>query len=362
MRRFAVDPDIRRAATPPGWVYTCPEFYARCVRQVMARSWQLVADRDAVRVPGQVHPFLLLPGCLDEPLLLTRDFDDRLHCVSNVCTHRAALVCEHPGNERSLRCRYHGRRFALDGRFESMPEFEQAVGFPSPTDDLAAAPFGAWERFVFAGLAPAIDLEAWLRPVRDRIGWMPLSQFTPDASASRDYLVRCNWALYCENYLEGFHVPYVHPELTAALDYSAYRTELFEWGSVQIGVAKAGEDCFDLPADSPDRGQRIAGYYFWLFPTTMLNFYPWGLSINLVQPLGVDRTRVRFLAYVWDAARRGVGAGAQLDRVEREDEAGVESCQVGLRSRLYRHGRYSPTRETGTHHFHGLLAAATGGD
>ena len=87
----------------------------------------------------------------------------------------------------------------------------------------------------------------------------------------------------------------------------------------------------------------------------MLNFYPWGLSLNLVQPLAPDRTRVSFRGYVLDADRLGSGAGAALDQVELEDEAAVESVQRGLRSRLYRSGRYSPSHERGVHHFHRLL-------
>ena len=87
----------------------------------------------------------------------------------------------------------------------------------------------------------------------------------------------------------------------------------------------------------------------------MLNFYPWGLSLNLVEPLALDRTRVLFRSFVWDASKLETGAGAGLDRVEAEDEAIVQSVQRGVRSRLYRRGRYSPTREQGVHHFHRLL-------
>ena len=86
------------------------------------------------------------------------------------------------------------------------------------------------------------------------------------------------------------------------------------------------EEAFDLPPGSPDEGQQIAAYYWWLFPNTMLNIYPWGVSVNVVRPLAVDRTKVSFLAYVWDPSKLDRGAGAGLDRVEREDEAIVEAA------------------------------------
>jgi choline monooxygenase len=353
---FQIDPDITRASTPPSKLYWDAGIYESARQNIFVPSWQFVADREAARVPGQVFPFTLLEGCLNEPLMLARDGRDRLRALSNVCTHRGNLVCEDGGVLSALRCRYHGRRFGLDGKFVSMPEFEGAVGFPSEADDLRPIDLATWGPFVFVSLKPFVSFDEWIAPMRDRVAWMPIEQAKLDATRSRDYLVQANWALYCENYLEGFHIPYVHNALSSTLDYGSYRTELFRYASVQVGIAQGGEDVLAPPPGSPDHGKAIAGYYFWLFPNLMFNFYPWGVSINVVRPLAVDRTRVSFLTYVWDAARLDRGAGSDLDRVEREDEAIVEAVQKGVRSRLYSHGRYSPTRETGTHHFHRLLA------
>jgi phenylpropionate dioxygenase-like ring-hydroxylating dioxygenase large terminal subunit len=84
------------------------------------------------------------------------------------------------------------------------------------------------------------------------------------------------------------------------------------------------------------------------------------LSVNLVQPEGLDHTRVAFRSYVWDASKLESGAGASLDRVEAEDEAIVQAVQRGVRSHFYKRGRYSPTRERGVHHFHRLLCEFLG--
>lgn len=359
-RSLSIAEDIRVASTLPAWVYSDREVFAQCRERVFASSWQLVADTDRVKAPGQVCPVTLLEGMVDEPVLLTRDAEDRLHCLSNVCTHRGNLVVESEGVQQVLRCRYHGRRFALTGRFHSMPEFDRAQGFPSAADDLPAVPFGAWRKFLFASLRPSVPLETLTAPMEARCGWLPVADAALDPTRTREYLVRANWALYCDNYLEGFHIPYVHAALSDALDYGEYSTEVFDGSVLQVGVAREGEDAFDLPRSSPDFGRRVAAYYWWLFPNLMFNFYPWGVSVNIVRPLEVDRTKVVFLAYVWDPSRLDRGAGAALDRVEREDEVIVESVQRGVRSRLYERGRYSPTREQGVHQFHRLLARALG--
>ncbi len=359
---FQVDADIRRAFTPPARLYTDPTIYAAVQERLFAHTWHFVGDVGKVKVPGQVCPFTLLKGCLNEPLLLTRDREDRLHCLSNVCTHRGNLVVEQAGYEPHLRCRYHGRRFGLDGTFQQMPEFEGVADFPSERDHLPKVPFQRWGPLLFAALAPTMPFEELLAPLQPRVGWLLHENLVYAPTRSRDHLVQANWALYVENYLDALHIPYVHHELAGALEYESYRTENHRYGNLQIGYTRGGEDTFDLPADSPDAGKQVTAYYVWLFPTTMLNFYPWGLSVNVVQPLGTELTRVSFLRYVADSSKSGshVSSDAAVDRVEREDEAVVESVQKGVRSRFYDRGRYSPTREQGTHHFHRLLAEFLG--
>lgn len=356
-----VDPSIGKAWTPPGRLYSDPSAYAVQKERVFARSWQPFMDAERVRAPGHVVPFTLMEGCLDEPLLLSVAEDGQPRCLSNVCTHRGALVVEGEGHVKSLRCRYHGRKFALDGRFMSMPEFDGVTDFPSSCDDLPSLPVRHWGPLLFTSLEPAVDFDAWIGPVRRRVDWLPWDRATYEPRASRDYHIRANWALYVDNYLEEFHIPFVHRDSLAGLDYESYRTERFEHGNLQFGMARPGEPTFDLPTGHPDAGEPVAAFYFWLFPNVMLNVYPWGLSLNVVRPLAVDRCIVSFRGYVWDDALRGEGLGADLHRVEMEDEEVVESVQRGVRSRLYDRGRYSPRREVGTHHFHTLLVDAMGG-
>lgn len=357
---FQINHDITLAETLPSDFYRSKEYFDLCKEKIFARSWQLVADADDVKTPGQTFPFTLLPGFIDEPLLLTRDSNDQLHCISNVCTHRGNLVCEKGGIEKNLRCRYHGRRFDLDGSFVSMPEFEEVKNFPSQKDNLAKIPFQQWGGFFFASLNPLFRFEEAFGEMINRISFLHPEQYMFSGNDSKDYLVNANWALYCENYLEGFHIPFVHASLNQVLDYGSYAHELYRYSNLQIGYARAGEEVFKIPESSPDFGKHIAAYYFWIFPNLMFNFYPWGLSVNVVKPHLESRTKVSFLTYVGDQEKFERGAMNMVDRVEREDEAIVENVQRGVRSRLYQSGRYSPTKEQGTHHFHRLIAEFLG--
>ncbi|MFI5385984.1 MAG: aromatic ring-hydroxylating dioxygenase subunit alpha [Fimbriimonadales bacterium] len=357
---LSVDPRLEHASTLPAAFYKDPVHFESSKDRIFAKSWQWVGDLDHVKVPGAVWPFTLLEGCLDEPVVMTRDTQDRLHTLSNVCTHRGMLVAETPGNERFLRCRYHGRRYCLDGQFQSMPEFEGVCGFPTERDNLPKVPFGTWGPLLFLSLDPEVSLDEYLRPIAERLAWFPLHELRHSSERSRDYLVKANWALYCDNYLEGFHIPFIHAALNEVIDYGNYSIELLPFGALQLAASKGSEGVFDLPADSPDHGKRISAYYYWMFPNLMLNFYPWGLSINVVKPLGPELTRVCFRCYVLDESKMGIGAGAELDRVEREDEVVVEGVQKGVKSRFYDRGRFSVAREAAVHYFHRLIAERIG--
>jgi choline monooxygenase len=341
--KYQVHADVASAHTLPGTFYSDQAAYQRSLCDVFARSWQWLGDLDDVAAPGSLSPRDLLPGAMDEPLLLARDAAGALRCLSNVCTHRGNILVKAPCAAKEIRCGYHSRRFDLAGRMTFMPEFREAKDFPSAADNLPVVPFGEWAGHAFASLDPMAPFGEILGDMHASVAGLPLDQARFDPSRSRDYTVNAHWALYVENYLEGFHIPFVHAGLDQVVDYSAYRTEVHRWSNVQHAQSKDGAP---------------AAQYWWIFPNLMLNFYPWGLSLNLVQPLGIDRAQVLFRSYVWDRSKLEQGAGAGLDRVEAEDEAIVEAVQRGVRSRLYTRGRYSPAREAGVHHFHRLLCAA----
>jgi len=94
-----------------------------------------------------------------------------------------------------------------------------------------------------------------------------------------------------------------------------------------------------------------------VFPNMMFNFYPWGLSLNVVKPISVRESKVSFYTYILNESKYNSGAGSNLDTVEFEDEQVVQNVQKGIRSRFYKQGRYSVTREQGTHHFHRIISS-----
>ena len=219
-------------------------------------------------------------------------------------------------------------------------------------------------RMLFHSLPRGVGFDLWKRfdPGLAR----ELSLFFTGTLYSREVIPQTQRELCAVAALTVLHRPHelrahIHAALNEQLDYDNYVVDLLPWGVLQLGTADAGADAFELPAGSPDHGRRVGAYYYWFFPNLMLNFYPWGLSVNVIRPIAVDLTKVNFITYVWKPQHLDRGAGAGLDRVEREDEAVVEATHRGLKSSFYGRGRYSPKRETGPHHFHRLCAAALRG-
>ena len=351
-----IDPNIEDAHTLEGDFYSSENYFDESKIKIFERSWQLVSDLTDLKTPNSKKPIQFLEPIIDEPLVIVKNKDESFYCLSNVCTHRGNILVNESCKSNDIVCKYHGRRFNNSGDFISMPEFKGVNNFPSKNDNLTKLPIEKWKQFLFSAIDPAIDFDETVRCMENRVGWMPIENFKYDPKSSKDYIVNANWALYCENFLEGFHIPFVHGGLNKTLDYEKYNTEISEYSVLQVGYAEKNSIHFDLPKSSIDYGQNIAAYYYWLFPNMMFNFYPWGLSINIVKPIKTNLTKVEFRSYVWDQKKRNSGAGSILDKVELEDEAIVENVQKGVRSRFYKNGRFSPKMEKGVHHFHKLIS------
>ncbi|MFG0317338.1 MAG: aromatic ring-hydroxylating dioxygenase subunit alpha [Planctomycetota bacterium JB042] len=363
MATFEVDPDIRRAHAPAPRLYTGEEAHRRQLDGIFAAAWLPVSTADGLDEVGSARPFTLLPDALDEPLLLVRDLHGTLRCLSNVCTHRGNLIVEGEWRLDTLRCRYHGRRFHLDGTFAYMPCMQGADGFPSERDYLPRIPLAEWRGLLFAALGPRVDLAAAVAPVEERLRGLGITAWRRLEAPAFDLEIAAHWTLVCERALEGFHGSRLHDALTEPGSLLWHPTEVWDHGSVRVALALGREPVFNLPDGHPDRGERVAAFEFHLFPTTFLRVHPWGMVLQTVDPVGPDRTRVRFRVFVAEGRELEEGFAARLRHTAGEDRGLVESVQPAVRSRLFHGGRYSPEREVAVHHFHRQLAAwMAGGD
>ena len=340
---YRFEPQLARASTIPSTYYNDPAVLKDENRTVFARTWQLAGHGEQVREPGQFFTTTVA----EEPLLIVRGDDNELRAMSNVCRHRAGPVAKGSGKRASLQCGYHGWTYALDGSLRAAPEMDGIECWDRSSVALPKFRIDSWNGLLFVNLShDAPSLQEFL-------GDLAGHTFEGRLAARKDWSVNCNWKVYVDNYLEGYHIPIVHPSLFREIDYPKYRTETRVNYSIQHAPLK--------------RPERIRGdgqaEYFWIFPNLMLNVYPDNFSTNLIVPASHDRTLTIFEWYFRDpdSSKKQIEETiAFSDEIQLEDIAICEAVQRGLRSSTYDAGRYSPVRENGVHHFHGLYADAMG--
>jgi choline monooxygenase len=339
---------LDHATALPARYYVEPAMAALDRTLIFDRGWQLLAHVCQLRGVGD-HVIADLGGL---PVIAVRDQDDVIRAMHNVCRHRAGPIATCDGlAAKSLRCRYHGWTYGLDGVLRSAPEMSTAAAFDPREIRLPALAVRVWHGLVFATAdqAAAPPFEAFVAGIAARIGAVDaLERYGHHHRVSYD--IACNWKVYVDNYLEGYHVPHIHPGLNRMLDYRSYRTETAEWYSFQWSP---------LESDSATYGSGDALYY-WMWPNTMLNLLPGRMQSNRVIPVGVDRCRVEFDFYYAiddsDAGRARREADLRFsDEVQGEDGTLCEQVQRGLGSGSYVPGRLNPVRENAVHHFHELL-------
>jgi choline monooxygenase len=357
---------IERASTIPADWYVDPRFHHLDREHVLARSWQLVGHASQLPQPGSMF-CLAVAG---EPILLVRGDDGQVRGFFNVCRHRGGPLALQDGNVSALRCHYHGWTYGLDGRLRGVPDMAGTEEFAREDFGLVPVDLVEWEGLFFvrieSGGTPASPVD---RPhsllvrspqeafagIPSRIAPMRLS--APSFVRRVRYTIACNWKVYVDNYLEGYHLPIVHPELCKLLDYRRYVTELSDLHSLQFSPF------LDSSAENLYGAAGGRAFYYFVWPNAMLNILPGRLQINRVLPLAHDRTEVHFDYFYEDVSTLEAQALIEADieysdRIQQEDVEICELVQQRLGSRAYRRGRFSAKRESGVHHFQNLLRAA----
>lgn len=346
---------LERAETVPSAWYTQQEIFDLELEAVFAHTWQFVGASAQLREPGS-H---LLAQVGREPIIVVRGKDNIIRAFYNVCRHRGGPLATEDGCSSMLQCKYHGWTYTLDGALRGVPDFDRVELFDKKDYGLIPVELTEWEGLLFVALTtPAVTIEDVLRGARERIQNASIKELQ---FYKRDsYEVNCNWKAYIDNYLEGYHVPIVHPELMKIYDFRKYVTETDEWYSLQHSPLDTGEDLYSKRVRE---GVTREALYYFIYPNFMMNILPGRLQTNLVIPIAPNKCRVVFEYYYEDIHSSDsltlIAEDIRFsDIVQAEDIEICELVQRGLSSRAYDKGRFSVKRENAVHHFQNLLRRA----
>jgi choline monooxygenase len=352
---FRFESELARATTLPATWYTDPAVLDEEQSKIFRRTWQYAAALEQLRLPGN----FVAVDVVGVPIVLTRDLQGELRAFYNICRHRAGVVARGTGNRKTLQCQYHGWLYGLDGCLRTTPEFDGVANFEPGDYGLIPVRVETWGPFAF------VNMDDGAPSLLETLGKIPVetARFAFDGMrrvARRDYYIEANWKVYIDNYLEGYHVPVAHPGLYRELDYANYRVETFRYYSAQHAPIRP-------VATEDEAGRRYKvmqgdqhAYYYWIFPNFMLNIYLDMLQINIIVPLGHNRTLTIFewffaepgTAESWNGLQDSI---AFSDEIQQEDIVLCEDVWRNMQVGVYDRGRFSPKRENGVHHFQSLI-------
>ena len=342
----------RGARTLEGSYYTSAEIFHEERELIDGKSWICVGRLRDLPAPGHY----LTREIGGESVIVVRDREETLRALHNVCRHRGTRLCDAgAGRFRStIQCPYHAWTYALDGSLVGAPHMEKVEGFDRNDYPLHSAMVEVWEGFVFVSLDPgAPPLAEAFAPIRDTFTRFALPDLRP--VHREEYEVAANWKLITQNYSECLHCPTIHPELSAFIPYRSGANDLTEGPflggymvirSPYASATLSGRAC-GLPLGEGREEDRQRAYYYTIFPHMMLSIHPDYAVHYTLWPLGAKRTRI-VCEWLFHPDSLRMPDFEPNDAVElwhltnQQDWRISERSQLGVSSRVYRPGPYSP--------------------
>ncbi|WP_439813783.1 aromatic ring-hydroxylating oxygenase subunit alpha [Zavarzinia sp. CC-PAN008] len=327
--------------------YSGPETWERERHAIFAREWQMIAPLDLLRKPGD-YAAIDIAGW---SVFVIVDREGAIQGYHNLCRHRAGPFFDHGrGTASSIRCQYHAWIYNTDGTLRGAPHFGACAGFRNEDWSLHRIKVAVWRGLVFVNL----DLEAG--PVEDGLGGMvhelrdtPMETYRWVESHTLE--MACNWKTYTDNFVEGYHIPAVHPAFDDVIEFEQF-------------IVRTSPRTIAMQA--PQRaGSIYNGVWLWRWPNMTLSTFNGGMNTSRIAPVGPDRALLHYDFYFADTSEATAAERRRtIDRnleIVREDYGICERVQKNLEAGRYLPGPLSPRQEEGVRLFQDHVRRALAG-
>lgn len=316
--------------------YTDPSVFDLEQRALFRRHWQLFCHVDQLADPGDY----VSGDIAGMAVLAIHGSDGELRAFLNVCRHRGAkLLAPGSGNCETLRCPYHNWLYDTTGVLKRAPWFGEDESFRTEDWPLHAVQVEVWRQMVFIAIEPDTALVDQLGDAITELAGVPIEEYS--LVASKELVFDANWKIYTDNFVEGYHIPGIHPEFYRAIDFNRFETT-------------AGDGLVRMTA--PPRGDLFyQGRWLWMWPNWTLSLFDGGMNTSRINPLSADKTQLIYRFYFRDTSVAGEVTrqqtiSANLAVIE-EDFSVCLATHQNYQTGLYRAGPLSPRHERGVAYF-----------
>ena len=354
---------VEEATTLPPDAYRSQTFFSQEREQVLAKAWVCIGYTSQVDQPGKT----LTATVAGQPIFVSRDKSQTLHGFYNVCRHRGSILVTKDGKNERFRCPYHAWTYDLEGKLLHCPLFGKAGSFAQGDYGLLPVRVESWGCFLFVTLDPnAIPLEEYLGDMVPAYKNFPLGDLV--LVRRKTYDIHANWKLIGENFLEYYHLPWVHPELCAvtAIDNHKRNQGAGMYMSFFASPLLPGGTPLDagfLPAmPGLPEPEATSGYFPLVFPNVAMFLMPHHLFSLIMNPQSAGHTQEYGDLLVHpslltepDAEKKIDEIFAFYDMVNLQDILAVERVQQGIQVQAYQGGRMCHRFEEPVHRFQNMV-------
>ena len=324
--------------------YVSSTIHSSDVDRVFGASWQLLGPTSRLTNRGDY----IAVEIAGNKVFAVRT-KDGLQAFRNVCRHRGArLLPEGTGHCTTIRCPYHQWVWGEDGSLLNVPWWGDDPDFNKSDWALDKVELYEWRGLLFASLSPEMPLEDQLGALVSEIEDEPIERYK---WVHEERLVfDANWKIYTDNFVEGYHIPGIHPKFHSAIEFEKFETIALE-GMVKM-TAPPREELF------------YRGKWLWMWPNWTLSLFDGGMNTSRINPINHHQTELIYNFYFEDISENNVPKRAKIiaDNLEviREDFEICVSTQRNYESGGYRPGPLSPRHEAGVAYFQQKLRDAGG--
>ena len=343
----------------PSKSYTDQEFWEKECDTVLSEGWLFV---------GFVHEFLksgdVIPSFIaGKPILLVKNNNKDITAFHNVCSHRCLkLVGEKKNVGKIIRCPYHSWTYNLEGKLIAAPHIgginkHKPKGFKFLEHGLKPIRIHIWHDWIFINLNDkAKKFEEYAKPLIKKFEDVDFNKLK--YAATLDFgKINTNWKFLIENFIEPYHVQFVHKTTT--------NQPLRDHYTIVDGVCYGSGVDVKKEDNKNSSALSVSSRYLSLFPNFIIGtYYPNQIGVYLNVPISPGITSQKRIIYTTDGKEMTQEETDMTKKiwwsVHKEDHAICERLQEGRASPASdAGGLLSPYWEKGVQKFQKLIIQAT---
>ncbi|MEM7215576.1 MAG: aromatic ring-hydroxylating dioxygenase subunit alpha [Pseudomonadota bacterium] len=339
----------------PAGAYVDQSFWKVECQSVFTKNWVCIGFSHEVEKNGEAMPV----NFAGHPLLIVRNREGEIKVFHNVCRHRCIqLVDKHRVVGNLIRCPYHAWAYDLDGNLRAAPHFgganmHIAEGMDRSQTGLIEVRAHIWNDWIFVNIdgncEPFEEYSATLRARLEGVEWDKV-----DHIGTLDFgEVACNWKFIMENFIEPYHVQFVHKSTTDQPLEDHYT--IIDGNCMGSAV--------DLDEEAGTAGSlAVSSRYLALYPNFILGrYFPDQIGVYLNIPTGPGTMLQKRALYTTEgqelSAKEVEGLKSLWWDVHKEDHEMTERMQLGRASIVSKNGGLlSPVWEDSVRTFQELVA------